>query len=394
MTESFPRQEARTRRFTLGVPRAFRISPDGTRVAYLRTQGGGDPVTCLWVLDVGDGPERLVADPRTLGGDEEDLTPQERARRERVREQAGGIVAYATDADVTMAAFSWSGRVYAVDLTRPDAHPHEVPVPAPALDPRPDPAGKRLAYVCAGALRVASLADPAEDRVLADPQGAPHVTFGLAEFIAAEEMDRHRGYWWSPDGTALLVARVDETPVTRWHIADPAHPERPPAEVAYPAAGTPNAEVSLLLARLDGTTVHVEIDHAAFPYLVTACWAGEHDPLVVVQSRDQRTMRLLTVDAGTGQAEVLREDTDPRWLEIVPGVPAWTADGRLVWTCDREDTRRLLVSPPRALARRPSRSPRRACRCAASWTSTAIPCCSRRPPNRPRSSCGPMGLAG
>ena len=249
MTESFPRQEARTRRFTLGVPRAFRISPDGTRVAYLRTQGGGDPVTCLWVLDVGDGPERLVADPRRLGGDEEDLPPQERARRERVREQAGGIVAYATDADLTIAVFSWSGRVYAVDLTRPDAHPYEVPVPAPALDPRPDPAGKRLAYVCAGALRVASLADPAEDRVLADPQGAPHVTFGLAEFIAAEEMDRHAGYWWSPDGTALLVARVDETPVTRWHIADPAHPERPPAEVAYPAAGTPNAEVSLLLAQ-------------------------------------------------------------------------------------------------------------------------------------------------
>ena len=391
MTESFPRQEARTRRFTLGVPRAFRISPDGTRVAFLRTQDGGDPVTCLWVLDVGRGPERLVADPRRLGGDEEDLSPQERARRERVREQADGIVAYATDADLVTAIFPWSGRVYTVDLTHPDATPHEVLVAAPALDPRPDPTGKRLAYVCAGALRVASLADPTEDQVLADPQGAPHVTFGLAEFIAAEEMDRHRGYWWSPDGSALLVARVDETLVPRWHIADPANPERPPAEVAYPAAGTPNAEVSLLLARLDGTTVDVEIDHAAFPYLVTACWEGEHDPLVVVQSRDQRTMRLLAVDAGTGQTEVLREDTDPRWLEIVPGVPAWAADGRLVWTADIDDTRRLLVSPP---GRRPSRSPRRACRCAASSASTATPCCSRRPPNRPRSSCGPTGPAG
>ncbi len=110
MTESFPRQEARTRRFTLGVPRAFRISPDGTRVAYLRTRGGGDPVTCLWVLEVGRGPERLVADPRTMGGDEEDLPPEELARRERVREQAGGIVAYATDADLTVAVFSWSRR--------------------------------------------------------------------------------------------------------------------------------------------------------------------------------------------------------------------------------------------------------------------------------------------
>jgi dipeptidyl-peptidase 4 len=356
MTESFPRQEARTRRFTLGVPRAFRISPDGARVVFLRTQGGSDPVTCLWVLDVASGTERLAADPRTLGAGEQDLPPQERARRERVREQAGGIVAYATDSGVTVAAFALSGRVYAVSLTGPPAltegwPPREVPTRTPALDPRPDPAGLRLAYVCDGALRVTELrvtelAGPAADQVLADRGDDTQVTFGLAEFIAAEEMDRHRGYWWSPDGTGLLVARVDESAVNRWHIADPANPERPAAEVAYPAAGTPNAEVTLLLARLDGTSTPVATDHAAFPYLVTACWEGEHDPLVVVQSRDQRTVRLLTVDAGSGQAVVLREDTDPRWLEIVPGVPAWTRDGRIVWTQDDEDTRRLLIAAP------------------------------------------------
>jgi dipeptidyl-peptidase 4 len=358
MTETFPRQEARTRRFTLGVPRAFRVSPDGARVAYLRTRGGDDPVTCLWMLDVGRGTEQLIADPRALGGDERDLPPEERARRERVREQAGGIVAYATDADLTVAVFSWSGRVYAVDLAADavdlaaDAAPREVAVPGPVLDPRPDPVGKRLAYVRAGALRVASLVSaagggPADDQVLA---GAAGVTFGLAEFIAAEEMGRYRGYWWSPDGSALLVARVDETPVNRWYIADPANPDRPPAEVAYPAAGTPNAEVSVVLARLDGSTVEVDTGRDAFPYLVTACWAGQHDPLILVQSRDQRRMRLLSVDAGTGRAEVLHEDSDPAWLEIVPGVPAWTADGRLVWTADREDARRLLVAAPGALA--------------------------------------------
>ena len=346
MTDSFPRQEARTRRFTLGVPRAFRISPDGARVAYLRTQGGSDPVTCLWVLDVGSGTERLVVDPRTLGGDSGDLSPQERARRERAREQAGGIVAYATDADVTVAVFALSGRVYAVGLTGQDASPQQVPTQTPALDPRPDPTGRRLAYVCDGALRVTELSGTGPDQVLADPDGAAGVTFGLAEFIAAEEMDRHRGYWWSPDGTALLVARVDETPVTRWHIADPANPERVPAVVAYPAAGAPNADVSLLLVRLDGTSVPVDTERAAFGYLVTASWEGQRDPLVVVQSRDQRTMRLLAVDAATGRTRVLREDTDPQWLEIVPGVPAWTRDGRIVWTRDADDTRRLVIGAP------------------------------------------------
>jgi dipeptidyl-peptidase-4 len=350
MTESFPRQEARTRRFTLGVPRAFRLSPDGARVAYLRTKAGADPVTCLWVLEVGSGQERLVTDPRTLGAQqagtgEEDLPPEERARRERVREQAGGIVSYATDRAVTLATIALSGQVYAVSLTGSDPA-REVTTGRPALDPRPDPAGRRLAYVCQGALRVTSLGGEDGDRAIADPQGAERVTFGLPEFIAAEEMGRHRGYWWAPDGSALLVARVDETPVTRWYIAHPALPEREATVVAYPAAGTANAEVSLLLARLDGSSALVDTDPAAFPYLVTARWQDGHDPLVVVQSRDQRTMRILRVQAGTGQASVLHEDNDPVWLEIVPGVPAWTADGRIVWIRDDEDTRRLVLLAP------------------------------------------------
>jgi dipeptidyl-peptidase 4 len=351
MAESFPRQEARTRRFTLGAPRAFRVSPDGARVVYLRTNSGTDPVTCLWVLDVGTGQERLVADPRTLTG-AEDLPPEERARRERVRELAGGIVAYATDEQVRLAVFALSGRVYAVPLTGDDASPREVATQTPALDPRPGPTGRRLAYVCQGALRVTGLADGTEDRVLADPEGAAGVTFGLAEFIAAEEMGRQRGYWWAPDGSALLITRVDETPVTRWHIADPANPERKPAEVAYPAAGTPNADVSLLLVALDGTITELDTGSDAFPYVVTVRWQRGHDPLVVVQSRDQRRMRLLAVDPATGKTGVLREDSDPRWLEIVPGIPAWTSDGRIVWTQDSADTRRLVLITPGAVNER------------------------------------------
>ena len=349
MTESFPRQDARTRHFTLGVPRAFRVSPDGKTVVYLRTKSGADPVTCLWALDVGSGQERLVADPGALGASEEDLPPEERARRERVREQAGGIVAYATDEAVTVAAFALSGRVYAVPLTAGGGPPGEVATHTPALDPRPDPTGRRLAYVCGGALRVTGLAADAAaaaDQVIADPAGQAGVTFGLPEFIASEEMGRYRGYWWAPDGSALLVARVDETPVNRWHIADPAHPDRVPAEVAYPAAGTPNAGVSLLLARLDGTSVAVDTDGEAFPYLVTARWQDGHDPLVVVQSRDQRRMRILEVDPGSGQTRVLLEDADPVWLEIVPGVPAWTRSGQIVSTRDEQDTRRLVLATP------------------------------------------------
>ena len=236
-----------------------------------------------------------------------------------------------------------------------DAAPRELTVQTPALDPRPDPAGERLAYVSAGALRVAPLqagagADAAEadekDRAVAEPADEPGVYYGLAEHIAAEEMGRLRGYWWAPDGRALLVARVDETPVQRWYISDPAHPDRTPAEIRYPAAGTPNADVSLLLVGLDGSRTPVQWDRAAFEYLVTVVWEADHEPLIVVLNRDQNQLQLRTVDPDTGATTLLREDTDPQWVDIVPGVPAWTGDGRLVWSADVRGAKRLMVGTP------------------------------------------------
>jgi dipeptidyl-peptidase-4 len=348
MTESFPRQQARTRGFTLGLPRSFQISPDGRRVAFLRSKGGGDPVTCLWVLDAGTGREQLIADPAALGAAEAGLTEQEKARRERVREQAAGIVAFTADAALTMAAFMLAGKLYVADLVPGGREPRAIGARPPAFDPRPDPAGRRVAYACDGALRVVTLED-GEDAEIIGPRGTPGLTFGLAEFVAAEEMDRTRGYWWSPDGTTLLVARVDDTPVTRWHIADPANPGRPPTEVGYPAAGTPNADVSLVCAGIDGGRASIDWDRAAFPYLVAANWDWG-GPLIVVQSRDQRRMRLLTVDPIRWETVILREDADEHWVDIVPGVPARTGDGMVVWTADSGGAKRLLVAGQAQLA--------------------------------------------
>jgi dipeptidyl-peptidase-4 len=240
-------------------------------------------VTCLWQLHVDTGHEELLADPAALEPDGEDLSPQEKARRERSREQAGGIVGFATDRAMSVAAFTLAGRVYLAGLpdspTRepsarePGAHEpgaRELGARSPALDPRPDPAGTRVAYVCGGALRVIE-ADGSGDTALADPAGTPGLSYGLAEFIAAEEMGRMRGYWWAPDGASLLVARVDETPVQRWHIADPANPDRPPAAVAYPRPAPPTLSLAAA-GRADGRVAAVDTGGAAFPYLVTVSW--------------------------------------------------------------------------------------------------------------------------
>ena len=344
MTQSFPRLYARTRRFTLGVPRDFTLSPQGDRVVFLRTASGTDPVTGLWELDVATGAERLLVDPRRLGSDEENLPPEERARRERAREQAGGIVAYATDTQVNTAVFALSGALYVAGL-RGEGEVRALETPGPVVDPRLSPDGGHVAYVTGGALRVRNLAT-GEDRALAEPEGET-VTYGLAEFIAAEELDRMRGYWWSPDGSALLVERADDAPVTRWHIADPANPDREPARVGYPAAGTANAEVTLFVLGLDGSRVEVPFGDE---YLAGARW-NRHGLFIVTMPRDQRTIRLLKVDPATGATTVLREDTDPAWVDVHPSVPAFLSDGTLVWIAPADGANRLFagdaaVTPP------------------------------------------------
>ncbi|MHB1432596.1 MAG: S9 family peptidase, partial [Streptosporangiaceae bacterium] len=68
MTESFPRQQARTQNFSLGAPRSFQVSPDGRRIVFLRSKGGSDPVTCLWALDLPDPGADPGAEPGAAAG--------------------------------------------------------------------------------------------------------------------------------------------------------------------------------------------------------------------------------------------------------------------------------------------------------------------------------------
>ncbi|HEY3871283.1 MAG TPA: prolyl oligopeptidase family serine peptidase [Actinocrinis sp.] len=318
---SFPRQYARTQRFTLGTPRAFSLAPDRSRIAFLRTKTGADRATCLWTVHPATGAERLVADPVDLlaGTAAEELTAEEKARRERSRQGAAGIVDFAADRAVRLAAFTLSGRLFTADLESGEVR--ELPAAGPVIDPRPNPAGTHVAYLSGGSLRVIG-ADGADDRALAEPDGE-NVGYGAADFVAAEELDRHRGYWWSPDGRELLAARVDDSPVARWHISDPAQPDQPPRAVGYPAAGTANALVSLVRLGLDGSRAPVLWDTSGFEYLATVSWSEDGPALLGVLSRDQRSARVLAVQPD-GSTALLAEERDESWTEFSPGAPAWS----------------------------------------------------------------------
>jgi dipeptidyl-peptidase-4 len=334
--DSFPRQAARTRRFTLGIPRSFTVAADGSRVVFLRSGSGEDPVTGLWVFDVDGRRERLVADPRAIGAREADVSAEERARRERAREYAEGIVGYSTDPNATVAAFDLGGALYVAELLAGEAR--RLPSGDDVFDPRIDPSGRRIAYVSGQALRVVGVGGE-DDRVLAEEED---VSWGIAEFVAAEEMDRYHGLWWSPDGTRIAATRVDERPVPTWFIANPTDPDAPPVPVRYPAAGTTNADVSLHVLGLDGSAVEVEWDRVRFEYLARVLWPESSSLTIVVQSRDQRTVRVLEV-ADDGSTTLVREDRDDAWVDLVEGSPDRLKDGRLVSTADADDARRLIV---------------------------------------------------
>ncbi|WP_052424987.1 S9 family peptidase [Streptomyces fulvoviolaceus] len=329
---SLPEQLVRTRRFTRGVPERFAVSPDGRTVLFLRGRTGDDPAACVWALDLGTGAERLLADPvRLLAGRQSHL----RGRQTRTV----GIESYATDRNVGLVAFALAGGLWKLEVGK--GEPRRLPAIGPVSDPRPDPTGRRIAYVSHGALRVTET-DGTGDRAVAEPDG-PYVEFGAAVHTAATSLDGSRGHWWSPDGTRLLVARTDSTAVRPWPATDSAGlgdaPHTPPR---FAAAGTPNADVTLWIAGLDGPSGQVSWDRTAFEYLVGAGWDAQ-GPWAVVQSRDQRTVRFLGIAPDDGRTAVLDEQHDACWVQLVPGLPARTGSGAVLAHRDLRGTRHLTV---------------------------------------------------
>jgi dipeptidyl-peptidase 4 len=334
--ESFPRQYARTRRFTCGEPRGYRINADGDRVVFLRSLGGDDPVNRLWCLDrQADGRwlERLLVDPLALDLRADGSLPAaELARRERLREQASGITAFDVDGDAANAVFALNGTLVVANLD--DTTLHTLAAKPGGYDPRLSPDGETVAYVSDRCLRAVSARTGSSDDRLLIGEHDDNVSWGIVDFVAAEELNRYRGFWWSPDSTHLLAERIDVTPVNMWTIADPTHPERTPTTHRYPAAGTANALLSL--AVIDATTgarTDITWDESEFCYLVEAQWT-KHGLTLTLLDRAQRHLRIIDADPSTGRLRRLHDVHDDPWVELAAGAPLRLADDVLVLTAD------------------------------------------------------------
>lgn len=300
----------------------------------MQSNGPENPENGLWVIEHGGARWSLFD---ASGVDEQTLTDAERARRERMREQASGVVSYAMRPDASEVVFSLGGTLHRSNVSTRETD--ELASDGQAFDPQLEPGGKRVAYVSGSTLR---LTDGVDDRPIPGIEPAnEQVSWGSAEFVAAEEMGRGRGYWWDPQGGRVAACRVDTSPVEEWWIASPESPAAAPRAIRYPAAGTANATVDLWIVDVDdGPTVQIDWAGEEFEYLADVRWAEKL--LLTVQTRDQRTLVVLEADPATGNVTELLRTVDDHWVELQPNTPASTEFG-LLTIVDDVQARRLAI---------------------------------------------------
>ncbi len=332
LDESFPRLFAATRGFKLGTPRDMRPTEDGKIVFFLRAKKD-DPRQSLWELDVAKNEEHELLTPTALSQGEEKLSHEERARRERLRINTSGFTAFEATKDGNHVVVTLSGRLFV--WTRGKEGAVELKTGAGAvIDPHLSPDGSRVAYVRDADIYAISVNGGREEKITTG--GTEKKTHGLAEFIAQEELDRSRGFWWSPDGKNILYEESDTSNVETLYIADPAHPERAPDANPYPRAGTTNASLRFgFVSSHGGATKWVALDNTKFPYVATVTWQKNAPPTFYVLDRAQRNSLLFTADPRSGKTSELLHEHDDAWINVDPSVPKWLDDGSaFLWSSE------------------------------------------------------------
>jgi dipeptidyl-peptidase-4 len=314
-------------------PRLVKLSPDGRWLTSLRPRDDDRERFDLWALDTASGQSRLLVDSARLGTSGE-ISEAEKMQRERARiGGTKGIASYDWSADSRTILVPVDGDLFlaGIDgeverLTRSSAG---------ELDAKVSPKGGFVSFVRDQNLIVLDRSSATERALTRDGGGA--VTWGVAEFVAQEEMDRHRGHWWSPDDRHLAVARVDEGQVAIVSRAAIGAEGTRVYEQRYPKAGTPNAVVELFIFASDGSkSVKVDLGSNRDIYLARADWVPDGSALLVQrQSRDQKTLDMLLVDPATGASSLLFTETAKTWLNLHDNLRV-LKDGSLLWTSERD----------------------------------------------------------
>jgi len=324
--------------------REAKFSPDGRYVTYLQGKQDNKDQFDLWAFDTRTGKSQLLVDSRALVGDEEKVSAEEEARRERQRTASlRGIVEYQFAADGRRLLIPLGGDLYLYELNaRANPVTRLTNSAGYETDSRFSPGGRYVSFIRDQNLYAIDLRTRQERALTTD--GAGLVQNGVAEFIAQEEMDRDTGYWWAPDDSRVAFTRIDDTPVQeveRFEInADGARMYRQ----RYPAAGTPNTHVELKVLELaSGKVTPIELD-LGDGYLARVNWLPDSKHLAVQrQPRDQKRLDLLKVDAASGQVQTLLTETSPNWIELNNDLHFLEHRPAFVWSSRRSGYKHLYL---------------------------------------------------
>ena len=188
---NFPKQFAQTRRFSSGRARSFVLSPENNLVFFVRAISKTDLRLALFCLDAISGKESLLINPQDLKiKDEEFLPAQEKARRERLRESGSGITTFSIDKSGENLCFALNGELWYFQVSSRKISNLEIP--GAIIDPRFSPDGKYIAGVINGGLYLYSVTEKSGKTLIKSEN--ENVTYGLVDFIAAEELNRYRGF--------------------------------------------------------------------------------------------------------------------------------------------------------------------------------------------------------
>jgi dipeptidyl-peptidase-4 len=322
----------------MDAPVKIGFTPDGSALVYLHAPPDST-VRSLWRHNLASAERTLLAGPATAAPSS--LSRDEELRRERLRVRGSGVTDYQQADDGTLLVVQ-AGRLL---IGRGGAPVVPIPGIGQVQDARLSPDGRRVGFVRGGDLYV--VATPGDgDAIRLTHDATDGVANGVAEYIAAEELGRHIGMWWSADSEMVAYAHIDERRVPPFLIH---HLAREPVEIEahrYPFAGGPNARVSLRIANptAGATSGDVELGMAPDDYLARVVAHPHGGWLVGVMPRDQRSLRWLAVTAYGDATELWRERSKP-WLNLDDDTRV-LSDGRILRSTERTGFRHLELRAP------------------------------------------------
>ncbi len=320
------------------VPRAVKLSPDGKLVTLLRNRHDDLERYDLWAIDPATGAARMLVDSKKFATGAT-LSEAERMQRERARiANLTGIVAYDWAPDGRSIIVPLDGDIYLADLAGNVKRLTKTKVSE--LDATVSRKSRFVSFVRGNELYALDLASGKERKLTSGASDT--VSWGLAEFIAQEELGRTKGHWWAPSDARIAVARVDDSKVEVATRAAIGADKTTTFEQRYPRAGTANSVVDLYLMNPDGSgRVKANLGANSDVYLARVDWLPDSSGLIVQrQSRDQKRLDVLRVDAKTGASTLLFSDTSDVWINLSDDLKP-LKDGSILLSSERSGYRQL-----------------------------------------------------